>query len=128
MILAAIAATSVAVMNFATPVAAQVAGPANAANMRIAAHDTSPITSVRWRGRGHWRGGHHWRRGWGYRGDNWGPAVGAGIVGFALGSALSAQAQANEDDAVSYCMQRFKSYDPSSGTYLGYDGYRHPCP
>ncbi|MGB8044731.1 MAG: BA14K family protein [Pseudolabrys sp.] len=25
-------------------------------------------------------------------------------------------------------MQRFRSYDPGSGTYLGYDGYRHPCP
>ncbi|MGZ3311613.1 MAG: BA14K family protein [Xanthobacteraceae bacterium] len=25
-------------------------------------------------------------------------------------------------------MQRFKSYDPRSGTYLGYDGARHPCP
>ena len=32
-----------------------------------------------------------------------------------------------EDDA-SYCSQRFKSYDPRSGTYLGYDGIRHPCP
>jgi hypothetical protein len=31
-------------------------------------------------------------------------------------------------DAVGYCLSRFKSYDPSSGTYLGYDGYRHPCP
>jgi hypothetical protein len=31
-------------------------------------------------------------------------------------------------DPVSYCLQRFKSYDPRSGTYLGYDGYRHPCP
>lgn len=30
--------------------------------------------------------------------------------------------------AVAYCMQRFKSYDPASGTYLGYDGVRHPCP
>ncbi|HWL31156.1 MAG TPA: BA14K family protein [Xanthobacteraceae bacterium] len=29
---------------------------------------------------------------------------------------------------VQYCMQRFRSYDPSSGTYLGYDGARHPCP
>ena len=27
-----------------------------------------------------------------------------------------------------YCAQRFKSYDPASGTYLGYDGLRHPCP
>ena len=32
------------------------------------------------------------------------------------------------DDSVAYCMQRYKSYDPSSGTYLGYDGQRHPCP
>jgi hypothetical protein len=31
-------------------------------------------------------------------------------------------------DASAYCSQRFKSYDPSSGTYLGYDGVRHPCP
>ena len=32
------------------------------------------------------------------------------------------------DDSVSYCLSRFRSYDPASGTYLGYDGYRHPCP
>lgn len=31
-------------------------------------------------------------------------------------------------NAVTYCLQRFQSYDPRSGTYLGYDGYRHPCP
>jgi BA14K-like protein len=31
-------------------------------------------------------------------------------------------------NAVAYCMQRYRSYDPGSGTYLGYDGYRHPCP
>ena len=28
----------------------------------------------------------------------------------------------------SYCAQRYQSYDPTSGTYLGYDGLRHPCP
>ncbi len=28
----------------------------------------------------------------------------------------------------SYCAQRFRSYDPASGTYLGFDGVRHPCP
>jgi hypothetical protein len=32
------------------------------------------------------------------------------------------------DDGVNYCMQRFRSYDPQSGTYMGNDGYRHPCP
>jgi BA14K-like protein len=32
------------------------------------------------------------------------------------------------DDAAAYCMQTYRSYDPQSGTYLGYDGLRHPCP
>jgi hypothetical protein len=31
-------------------------------------------------------------------------------------------------DDVAYCMQTYRSYDPQSGTYLGFDGYRHPCP
>jgi hypothetical protein len=34
---------------------------------------------------------------------------------------------ANQDDT-GYCGQRYRSYDPASGTYLGYDGLRHPCP
>jgi hypothetical protein len=29
---------------------------------------------------------------------------------------------------VTYCQQRYRSYDPSTGTYLGYDGLRHSCP
>jgi BA14K-like protein len=32
------------------------------------------------------------------------------------------------DPAVAYCARRFRSYDPYSMTYLGYDGFRHPCP
>jgi hypothetical protein len=28
----------------------------------------------------------------------------------------------------SYCVGRYQSYDPTSGTYLGDDGLRHPCP
>jgi len=31
-------------------------------------------------------------------------------------------------DDITYCQQRFRSYDAASGTYLGYDGLRHPCP
>jgi hypothetical protein len=31
-------------------------------------------------------------------------------------------------DPVAYCKQRYKSYDPATGTYLGFDGVRHPCP
>jgi hypothetical protein len=31
-------------------------------------------------------------------------------------------------DSSAYCAQRYRSYDPASGTFLGYDGQRHPCP
>jgi hypothetical protein len=27
----------------------------------------------------------------------------------------------------SYCAERYRSFDPASGTYLGYDGRRHLC-
>ena len=31
-------------------------------------------------------------------------------------------------EGADYCAQRYRSYDRASGTYLGYDGERHPCP
>jgi hypothetical protein len=76
-----------------------------------------------------------YRPGYRYRYGN-GAAVGA-ITGLAagaiIGGALANSANqpvyaAPGGNAVAYCMQRFKSYDPASGTYLGYDGLRHPCP
>lgn len=30
-------------------------------------------------------------------------------------------------DWLAYCSSKYRSFDPASGTYLGYDGYRHPC-
>jgi len=35
---------------------------------------------------------------------------------------------AADGDTVAYCERTYRSYDPASGTYLGYDGLRHPCP
>jgi hypothetical protein len=32
------------------------------------------------------------------------------------------------DDPTAYCAQRYRSYDPNTGTFLGNDGQRHPCP
>jgi BA14K-like protein len=29
---------------------------------------------------------------------------------------------------VAWCERHYRSYDPASGTYLGYDGFRHACP
>ena len=102
----------------------------------------SNIENVRYYG---WRGG--W--GHGYYGGGWG--VGAGIAAGALiAGALAAPYYYGGgpyyaspyyyyapgpgyyaepyDDGVAYCMQRYRSYDPRSGTFLGYDGYRHACP
>lgn len=69
-----------------------------------------------------------------HRRDNNDAAI-AGIFGLAagaiLGSALSANANANAtvyDANDRYCASRFRSYDPVSNTYLGYDGHRHYCP
>ncbi len=85
-----------------------------------------------WRGPG-WRGpGYYGPRSYnyGYNNNN-GGAVAAGVIGgLALGAIAAGAANANQNrgNAVSYCSQRFRSYDPRSGTYLGYDGLRHSCP
>ena len=98
---------------------------------------------------GGWYGGHRYRRGGGF----FPGAVAGAVIGGALASsyayyggpgyygsdyydypyyddsAVVAVAPAPVgDDAVAYCMQTYQSYDPASGTYLGYDGLRHPCP
>jgi hypothetical protein len=30
-------------------------------------------------------------------------------------------------DGARSCAERYRSFDPASGTYLGFDGSRHPC-
>jgi hypothetical protein len=86
-------------------------------------HQASPLTEVRYRGR-HWRHRHYYRR---HHHDDDAGAVAAGaIFGLAAGAILGNAAAGN--NAVAYCSRRFRSYDPASGTYLGYDGYRHSCP
>jgi BA14K-like protein len=85
---------------------------------------------------------------WG-RGFGWG--FGAGFLGGAIvGGALAAPyyygpypyyyygtpyppaayypAPAYGGNAATYCASRYRSYDPATGTFLGHDGARHPCP
>ncbi|MGQ3675338.1 BA14K family protein [Xanthobacter sp. TB0139] len=103
------------------------------------------------RGRGGWRrpppppphahwGNPYWRNGgWYYRNNNNGAWVAAGIAGLALGAAAAAAMNNRNDgpvyvnppadaDAVAYCARKFRSYNPRTGTYTGYDGLQHPCP
>ena len=144
---------AIAAVALALPMAAMSssrAAPLAPSQSVAAAHtDTasSLLTEVQWRR----YGGGYGYRGYGYR-RGWGPGAGVGI-GLAAGALLGGAIAAGSNpyyygpgyyggpayypapvvvepggDAVAYCMQRYKSYDPGSGTYLGYDGYRHPCP
>lgn len=79
-----------------------------------------------------WHGGpgyrhYGYRRGYG-RGYGTGAAVLGGLAAGAIIGGAIASSQAQAANAQAYCAQRFRSYDPASGTYLGNDGYRHPCP
>ena len=134
--LMAAALIAVAVPSFASIASAAPVGGA----LAIKNVATSNIETVRW--------------GWGGRGWGWG--LGGGLAaGAIIGGALAAPyyysggyyygggpyyaAPAYEVEpgyyeegggggGVEYCMRRFRSYDPRSGTYMGYDGQRHPCP
>jgi hypothetical protein len=121
-----------------------VAAPALAAEPGLHA---GQVEQVRFDGRG---GGDWWRmRGGGgggdWRGrhdrDSWfGPAIGFG-AGVAVGSALAApyyaydtpyygysQPYYADDNADAYCAARFRTYNPATHTYMGYDGRPHLCP
>jgi hypothetical protein len=62
----------------------------------------------------------------GYSSYNYAPAYNS--YAYAPGGASGYSAGYAAGDSSAYCKQRFRSYDPASGTYLGYDGQRHPCP
>lgn len=89
-----------------------------------------------------------WHHGWH---GGWGGAVAAGVIGGAVAAATSplwapgyydhypgyayepygytvAPGPMAGGNDTAYCEQRFRSYNPSTGTYLGFDGQYHPCP
>ena len=74
-------------------------------------------------GGGRGRGG----GGGGGRGIGIGVGIAAGIIGAGI-AADAARRRASDDDAVEYCMQRFRSYNPNTGTYIGAGGIERPCP
>jgi len=106
---------------------------AGVAALAIAATSLMAVSpaDAQWRGGRH--GGYHGGYHRGYHGGG-GALLGGLAAGAIIGGALAAQRPYGygpgyvEGDAVNYCLSRFKSYDPGSGTYLGYDGLRHPCP
>jgi len=98
---------------------------------------TPPVETAQYR-----RGGD---RGLGIGGVGLGLAAGAQIGGATIGATRPYGRYGYEDsdpgydqdyisvpyvggNEIAYCQQRFRSYDPASGTYLGFDGLRHPWP
>lgn len=129
------AALGAALIFGTAPASAQVAGPGGAAALSGATDMTTQVQYRRgWRGNRGWSGNRAWRGNRGWRGGRYyrrGPGIGLGLglaTGAIIGGALAAQAAAPYGNADAYCASRFRSYDPASGTYLGYDGLRHPCP
>jgi hypothetical protein len=91
---------------------------------RLTAGATLPLETVQYR---RWHGYRH--HGWHHR-RHYGPgaAVLGGLAAGAIIGGAIANSRAQANDAVAYCAQRYRSYDVASGSYLGYDGNRHPCP
>ncbi|WP_454643077.1 BA14K family protein [Bradyrhizobium liaoningense] len=112
-----------AVLAAAGAMLSTAASPGLAAPLPIA--KPGPDQSVQQVQYRHWHGHGYYRHHRGYY-DNGAAVLGGLAAGAIIGGAIaSSQAQAN---AASYCARRYRSYDPGSGTYLGYDGLRHPCP
>jgi hypothetical protein len=123
----------------------------------LSAMDPLPAMAGSYHGHYNWNGHHnrHYVNRWnGYRNYNhynhynnfyggFGYGLGAGILGFGLGLGLAngyTNYYRNYNDGYGYgydsygydhvarCEARFRSYDASTDTYLGYDGYHHRCP
>lgn len=135
----------------ATPAAAAPLAPASA--VVATAGSANLVEQVQYRryyGRGYGYGPRYGYYGRGYR-YNRGAAVGAGIAAGALGALAAGALLAPgpvyaepvpppvyaaprpvyvepDADAIAYCSRRFRSYDPSTGTYIASGGVVRACP
>lgn len=151
-IIGAISAAMIAASMAAVPGTAQAAGPALPdGSYQVAQWGGPPPPGAGWRGPG-WRGpgwrgpagpapryyyprGHRYYgwRGPGYYGGSYyynpGAAFAAGVIGLAAGAAIAGAAnqQRYANDYIAYCSQRYRSFNPATGTYTGYDGRQHRC-
>jgi hypothetical protein len=90
----------------------------------LAVVPTVQVETVQW-----WGGGpyyDYYAPGYGY-GYGWNPGGSAPGPGYTPAPGYASGYQAGAAD-VATCMERFRSYDPVSHTYMGRDRRRHPCP
>jgi opacity protein-like surface antigen len=64
-----------------------------------------------------------------YNGRNIGIGIGAAIIGgIILNEAARAEHRSSHGSQWSRCEETYRSFEPSTGMYTGYDGERHTCP
>ena len=97
--------------------AAPIAAPSSLENA------TAPLAQpVQWWGWGPYPHYSYYGAGYSFgQGYGWNPAGAAPAPGYSAGYQAGAADTAR-------CMERYRSYDSASGTYLGRDRRRHPCP
>jgi hypothetical protein len=117
----------VAAVLTATTLAPATAAPVPSSIATLKSSVTNPISEVRWRG---------------HRG--YGGAVAAGVIGgLVLGGIIASSRRhyyygppppyargyydPDYEAWLDYCFSRYRTFDPRSGTYRGYDGRRHYC-
>ena len=114
-------AGAVAVIGVLAAAAPALAAPVPSSAATLSSTVVSPVTQARlWGPRWGWRG-RYWR------GPRWywrGPVAGAVIGGVIVSRAYRGPGYNNW---LAYCSSRYRSFDPRTGTFMGYDGLRHPC-
>lgn len=86
------------------------------------------VEKVQYRGRGN-RGGYRGGRSGGNFGRNAALGIGAAIIGgIVLSEAARAEHRRDHGAAWERCAQTYRSFEPSTGLYTGYDGVRRTCP
>jgi hypothetical protein len=89
----------------------------------------NPYTGDYQRRQAYRNGSGSWDNGWNNNNGFWPGDVAAGTAGAVapFRGYRNDNSYANMDESASYCAQRYRSYDPVSGTYRGRDGRRHTC-
>ena len=78
----------------------------------------------------HWDNRRHWGHGghWGHSGPYWPYYGGWGYGGYyGWDNEYETPYYNYGGSHVRWCLNRYRSYDPASDTYMGYDGRRHYC-
>lgn len=132
-------AAGLAGLLFVTAAAPALAMPAVGVTPAVMrAGDSGLLQQARYRGhRSYYRGRHYSHHHHHHNNNNWGGVAAAGVFGLAAGAIIGSAASrpapppayypAPSSDWAAYCASKYRSFDIRTGTYLGYDGYRHPC-